>query len=404
MQNLNEQFDIIRRGTVEIIQEDELRKKLQSSLKNKKPLIVKAGFDPTVPDIHLGHTVLLRKLRHFQDCGHKVVFLIGDATALVGDPSGRSKTRKTLTWDEVQKNAKTYVEQISSILITNDAKLFELKRNRKWFDVPNFFDSFIELSQRYTIARLLERDDFQIRLKNNKPISFLELFYPLMQGYDSVILKADIEIGGTDQKFNMLVGRNLQQAYGMGPQTVITVPILEGLDGVNKMSKSLNNYIGINESAEQMVGKIMSVSDELMLKYYELLTDVSFENLKQDLKNEKLHPKSAKENLAKLVTEQYHDKRKVKEAILNFNKVFSHGKIPENIPACTVSADSISILDLVKKTNLVESSSQAKRLIEQGAVSVEGKPVKQPGHLIKVGKKPIVLKIGKRRFAKIIKK
>ncbi|OGX29277.1 MAG: tyrosine--tRNA ligase, partial [Omnitrophica WOR_2 bacterium RIFCSPHIGHO2_01_FULL_49_10] len=257
--DVSKQLEIIKRGTVEIISETVLLEKL----KKKQQLVIKAGFDPTAPDIHLGHTVLLRKLRHFQDLGHKVVFLIGDATALVGDPSGQTQARKVLSRDEVEANAKTYEKQVGKILRTDDKDLFERMHNSAWF-AKFGFEHLVQLAQRYTVARLLERDDFQKRLKEGKPISFLELFYPLMQGYDSVILDADVEIGGTDQKFNMLVGRDLQEAYGKEPQVVITMPLLVGTDGVVKMSKSYGNYIGINESAGEIYGKVMSIPDSIM--------------------------------------------------------------------------------------------------------------------------------------------
>lgn len=377
MKTIEDQLKLIKRGTVEIIQEDELKKKLET----KKPLIVKAGFDPTVPDIHLGHTVLLRKLKHFQDLGHKVIFLIGDATALVGDPSGQSQTRKTLTWDEVKKNAKTYVKQVSKILNTENPKLFKREHNSRWFnrsgtkDIPQFtFESFVNLAQKYTVARLLERDDFQKRLKENKPISFLELFYPLMQGYDSVELKADIEIGGTDQKFNMLVGRNLQQSYGQKPQVVITMPLLEGTDGALKMSKSLGNYIGIDEDPKDIFGKVMSISDELMLKYYELLTDEPVDKLKEGLKSEKIHPKDAKKKLAKIIISEYHDSKKAEAAEANFEKAFKHKGFPDGVPRSDVEAGTNIITALNKITG--NSNSEIRRKIKEGAVEINGEKIK----------------------------
>ncbi|HOX09230.1 MAG TPA: tyrosine--tRNA ligase, partial [Candidatus Omnitrophota bacterium] len=285
----SKQLEIIRRGAVEIINETALVEKL----KKKKQLVIKAGFDPTAPDIHLGHTVLLRKLRHFQDLGHKVIFLIGDATALVGDPSGQTQARKVLSRDEVEANAKTYEKQVGKVLRTADKEAYERIHNSAWFSKFGF-EHFVQLAQRYTVARLLERDDFQKRLREQKPVSFLELFYPLMQGYDSVMLDADVEVGGSDQKFNMLVGRDLQEAYGKEPQVVITMPLLIGTDGTAKMSKSYGNYIGINETAKEIFGKVMSVSDELMLSYYELLTDEDMKAVRA------MHPMDAKKNLAYL--------------------------------------------------------------------------------------------------------
>ncbi|OGW78349.1 MAG: tyrosine--tRNA ligase, partial [Omnitrophica bacterium RIFCSPHIGHO2_02_FULL_46_20] len=266
--NIDKQLELIKRGTIEIIQADELKKKIEEAIKANKPLIIKAGFDPTAPDIHLGHTVLLRKMRHFQDLGHKVVFLIGDHTAMIGDPSGVSKTRPRLTNQEVEDNAKTYERQISKVL---DTKKLKIRFNSEWLGKMDIA-AVAELMSRYSVTRLLERDDFFNRYRQQKPISMLEFLYPLLQGYDSVALKADVELGGTDQKFNLLVGRDIQGLYGQSPQVVITMPLLEGTDGINKMSKSLGNYVGINEPAKDMFGKLMSISDELMYKYYELLT------------------------------------------------------------------------------------------------------------------------------------
>ena len=391
MKTISEQLDIIRRGTVEIIQFDELKKKLEKG----KPLIIKAGFDPTVPDIHLGHTVLLRKLRHFQDLGHKVVFLIGDATALVGDPSGQSKTRKTLTFDEVEKNAKTYVKQVSKILNTKDKKVFELKRNSEWFSEKAFgFNEFVELAQRYTVARLIERDDFQKRLKEQKPISFLELFYPLMQGYDSKVLKADVELGGTDQKFNMLVGRNLQQTYGQEAQVVMTMPLLEGTDGIDKMSKSLGNYIGIEEDPKEIFGKIMSISDNMMLRYYELLTDEPLDRLKEDLKNNKVHPKDAKKKLAKIIIAQYYNQKEANKAEDNFEKAFKHNEFPDNIELVKVRGNNIvTILSEASKT----SKSEIRRKINENAVEINQAILRDIGIIIQPGREYKV-RIGRRFF------
>ncbi|MFH1380565.1 MAG: tyrosine--tRNA ligase [Candidatus Omnitrophota bacterium] len=378
MKTPKEQLDIIRRGTVEIIQESELLKKLEKN----KPLVIKAGFDPTVSDIHLGHTVLLRKLKHFQELGHKVIFLIGDATALIGDPSGQSKTRKTLSWNEVKSNAETYQKQVGKILDIKSPKVFKKIHNSDWFTrskagKPGIFDFdfFTNLAKKYTVARLLERDDFQKRLKENKPITFLELFYPLMQGYDSVKLKADVEIGGTDQKFNMLVGRNLQESYGQDPQIVITMPLLEGTDGVDKMSKSLGNYIGINEAPKDIFGKIMSISDELMNKYYELLTDESLDKIKTDLGSGKLHPKTAKKNLAKYIIKDYHSQKEANAAEANFEKAFTHKQFPDDIALVRIETDQKSgPLSLLNGLSMVtkRSKSELRRKIEEGAVEING--------------------------------
>ncbi len=415
---LQEQLKIIRRGTSEIISEKDLKARLEWSLKTGFPLIVKAGFDPTAPDIHLGHTVLLRKLRHFQECGHKVVFLIGDATALVGDPSGQSQIRKMLTREEVDANARTYEKQVAKILKIDDSKLFERLHNSEWFltknpkgPAPFDFTKFTELAQKYTVARLIERDDFQKRLKENKPISFLELFYPLMQGYDSVKIgerppekRCDVEIGGTDQKFNMLVGRDLQKAYGQAHrQVVITMPLLEGTDGVQKMSKSLNNYIGIDESPKSIFAKTMSISDELMVRYYELLTDEDLEGVKR------LHPREAKVRLAQELVATYHGASAARKARQEFEEVFSRDGIPEQIPSVDLAwegaqaptASGVTIA-LVKQGKLSlhtgkNSANEVLRQFRQGAVRVDGQKVSAQtplkfgvGYLIQVAKRTFI--------------
>jgi len=394
---LSEQLSLIKRGALEIIREEELVEKLKRSIAEQKPLIVKTGFDPTAPDIHLGHTVLLRKLRHFQECGHKVVFLIGDATALVGDPTGRSQTRKVLTEQEVMENAKTYESQVGSILDVTDKNVFVRRHNNEWFSKFSFKD-FVGLAQRYTVARLLERDDFTKRMKENQPISFLELFYPLMQGYDSVMLKSDIELGGNDQKFNMLVGRTLQEAYGQKPQVVMTMPILEGLDGVNKMSKSLGNYVSVKEPAKDMFGKILSVSDDLMLKYYELLTDEPLEALKKGLKEGTIHPKTAKMTLAKIIISQYHSSAAANDAELNFEKAFKDKSFPDNIAVTTIAVcpgniDMISGLSEVTK----ESKGEIKRKIKEGAVEINGEKLSAAAGIFSTDKE-YKIRIGKRFF------
>ena len=394
--DIKKQLEIIKRGAAEIISEGELKRKLEESIKENRPLAVKAGFDPTAPDLHLGHTVLLRKLRQFQDLGHKVIFLIGDATALVGDPSGQSQARKTLARDEVEKNALTYEKQVSKILKTGDPALFERCHNSDWFlrhgaSAPFAFEQFVELAQRYTVARLIERDDFKKRLKENKPLSFLELFYPLMQGYDSYKLRADIEIGGTDQKFNLLVGRDIQQAYGQQPQVVITMPLLEGTDGAQKMSKSYANYIGINEPASDIFGKIMSISDSLMMKYYELLTD-------EDLNTAKgMHPKEAKLKLAEVITAQYHSIPVAQQARDEFKRVFSEKKLPEGLPVLKLTQPQ-DIITIIIENGLAKTRNEARRLIQQGAVIFAGQKIDSEKFSIN---KPGILKVGIRRFLKI---
>ena len=396
MKTVNEQLSLIKRGAVEIIQEKELKAKLEE----KKPLIIKSGFDPTAPDIHLGHTVLLRKMRHFQDLGHKVVFLIGDYTAMIGDPSGVSKTRPKLTKREVLKNAKTYKKQIEKIL---DTGKLEVRFNSEWLDKMKGSE-IAQLLSKYSVTRMLERDDFSKRYKEQKPISMLEFFYPLLQGYDSVALEADIEIGGTDQKFNMLVGRTIQERYGRKPQVVITIPLLEGLGGIEKMSKSLGNYVGITESAKEIFGKLMSISDELMWKYYELLTDEDVSAVKREVASGKLHPKKAKSNLAGIIVTQYYDRAQAEREEKNFEKVFKDKQTPKDAPLVTISEGEINIVDLLMKAKLCKSRAEAKRLVRQGGVSVEKEKVKDIKSTIKITADPKELKAGTLRFARVYKK
>ncbi len=412
--DIRQQLTIIKRGTSEIINEGELTRRLEESAKKRRPLRVKAGFDPTAPDIHLGHTVLLRKLRQFQDLGHKVIFLVGDATGLVGDPSGQSKTRRTLSWEEIDANARTYVKQASKILKTGTARVFERRHNSEWFSrlgpgnkgkAPFAFEEFVDLAQRYTVARLLERDDFQKRLKENKPISFLELFYPLMQGYDSVKLEADVELGGTDQKFNLLVGRELQREYGQAPQVVITMPLLEGTDGVNKMSKSLDNAIGINEDPGTIFGKVMSVSDEMMRRYYELLTDEDLGVVSA------AHPKEAKMRLAGLLVETYHGAAAARAARAEFDKIFSHGGRPDAIGTidCTLLAHTSptagnAMIQIVKSGQFSlhtgnNSTSEVLRQFRQGSVKVDGRKA-APQTLLEIGK-TYLFQVAKRSFIRV---
>ena len=396
--DLNKQLDLIKRGTVEIIQESGLKKKLERSIKDSKPLVVKAGFDPTAPDIHLGHTVLLRKMRHFQNLGHKVVFLIGDHTAMIGDPSGQSKTRPRLTVEEVAANAKTYEKQVSKVL---DVNKLNIRFNSEWLAKMNTA-SIAELLSKYSVQRLLERDDFMKRYKEQKTITMLEFLYPLLQGYDSVALEADVELGGNDQKFNLLVGRDVQTTYGQEAQVVITMPLLEGLDGVNKMSKSLGNYIGINETAKDMFGKLMSVSDELMYKYYELLTDEDVARIKTDVSKGSLHPKKAKVNLAKIITAQYHNKTEADKQAEEFDRAFKDKGFPQDIPLQELFLGlKVTILDvLVEGAKLLSSRGEAKRKIQEGAVELNGVRVSDINTAMVSGKEYEV-RVGK-RFAKVI--
>ena len=387
---------MIKRGTVEIINEKELKAKLAKG----KPLVIKTGFDPTAPDIHLGHTVLLRKMRHFQDLGHDVVFLIGDFTGLVGDPSGASKTRPRLTREEVKENAITYRQQVSKIL---DIKKLKIVFNSEWFDKMTLYE-LAELAGKQTVARVLERDDFLNRYKSGRDISYLEFLYPLLQAYDSVELKADVELGGTDQKFNMLMGRTIQERYNQEPQVVITMPLLEGLDGVQKMSKSLGNYVGINESPKDMYGKIMSISDELMFKYYELLTDENIDAIKSDIKSNKLHPKKAKSNLAKTIVAQYYEERQAEAEEENFEKIFKQKQIPEDTPRIAISKGEINIIDLLMEVKLCESKAEAKRLIRQGGVSIDGEKITDINYIVNITKESKELRVGRLGFARIYKK
>jgi len=399
---VEEQLEHIRRGAVDIIREEELLEKLKRAQKTGKPLRVKAGFDPTAPDIHVGHTVLIRKMKHFQNLGHTVIFLIGDFTGLIGDPSGRSATRKQLTAEEVQQNAETYKQQIFKIL---DPQKTVIDFNTRWM-MPLGADGFIRLAGKYTVARILEREDFSKRYTNQHPIALHELLYPIVQGYDSVALEADVELGGTDQRFNLLVGRELQREYGQESQVVLTMPLLEGLDGVQKMSKSLGNYIGVNEAPNEQFGKVMSISDELMLRYYELLTDIplaGIQKLKQDVQSGKRHPMDAKADLAVRIIAGYHGEAAAESARGEFNRVFRNKEIPEDIEVKEVSLASgpLRIMKLITSLGLAPSNAEAQRLIESGAVHMNGQRVtdvraeiSQPGeHLFKVGK---------RRFLKVI--
>lgn len=393
-----EQLKIIKRGVVEIIQEDELLEKLKESFIKGKPLRVKAGFDPTAPDLHLGHTVLLNKMRQFQQLGHEVVFLIGDFTGMIGDPTGKSETRKALTKEEVMKNAETYKEQVFKIL---DPHKTIIDFNSRWLE-PLTGKDMIFLAAKYTVARMLERDDFAKRYESGKPIGIHEFMYPLLQGYDSVALKADIELGGTDQKFNLLVGRDLQREYGIRPQTVITLPLLEGLDGVNKMSKSLGNYVGITESPKEIFGKLMSISDELMLRYYELLSELGLEDLerlKEDIKSGKKHPLEAKKELAMEMVRRFHSEEDAIRARREFEEVFSKHGLPEDMPEYLLEGER-SLVDILYEASIVSSKSEGKRLIQQRAVEINGEKVLDINYKLNLDGEKIV-KVGKRKFLKI---
>ncbi|MCB4203722.1 tyrosine--tRNA ligase [Deferribacterales bacterium Es71-Z0220] len=395
---VEEQLKVIKRGTEEIIVEEELVAKLTYSYENNIPLRVKAGFDPTAPDLHLGHTVLIHKMRHFQELGHHVIFLIGDFTGMIGDPTGKNETRKALSKEEVLKNAETYKEQVFKIL---DPEKTEIAFNSKWM-LEMGTTGLIKLASQYTVARMLERDDFAKRYESNKPISIHEFLYPLVQGYDSVALRSDVELGGTDQKFNLLVGRDLQRNYGQKPQIAITVPILEGLDGVQKMSKSLGNYVGINEPANDMFGKIMSISDELMFRYYLLLSEKSLEDIekmKNDIASEKLHPMKAKKDLAYEIVRRYHGEDGAKGALTHFETLFSKKEIPDDLVEVSIETG-LRVIEIINRLNFVSSNSEARRLANQGGVTINGEKVADLNTILEAGE--YILKVGKRKFAKIV--
>jgi tyrosyl-tRNA synthetase len=400
---LDKQLEVIKRGTVEIIPENELTDKLKSALEIGRPLTIKLGLDPTAPDIHLGHTVVLLKLRQFQDLGHQVVLILGDFTARIGDPTGKSETRKQLTEEQVLENARTYERQIFKIL---DRKKTKVVFNSQWL-APLNFTEVIELAAKYTLARMLERDDFAKRYKEGLPISIHELFYPLMQGYDSVELKADVEIGGTDQKFNLLMGRTLQKEYGQVPQIAITMPILEGLDGVHKMSKSLGNYIGIDEAPREMYGKTMSLPDELMDRYFELVTAVSLEELRDieaGLKDGSLHPRDIKMRLAREIVSQYHGIEQAKAAEEEFKRMFQQKDLPDEVPEFRPAEDmkeEVWLPKLMVAAGSAGSTSEARRLIQQGGVKVDGIRVDDPNITISPSK-GMIIQVGKRKFFQIV--
>ncbi len=400
----SEQIEIIKRGSVEVLLEDELLRKLERSYKTNTPLEVKVGFDPTAPDIHLGHTVLLRKIRQFQDLGHEVIFLIGDFTGMIGDPSGKDETRKPMTREEVMKNAETYKEQVFKVL---DPEKTRIRFNSEWFGEMSAMD-VLRLGSMQTVARMLERDDFKKRFENHQDITILEFYYPLFQAYDSVFLKADIELGGTDQKFNLLMGRTLQRKMGMEEQVIIMMPLLEGLDGVQKMSKSLGNYIGITEPPGEIFGKIMSISDELMLRYYELLSDMpieEFSSLKKGILEGNIHPMQAKEDLAFEIVEQYWGRDEALKAKKEFEHVFREKGLPEEIPVFNVKPEMIDergawLPKIMKLSGIVGSTAEAIRLIKQGGVIVNGKRWDNPDKTLPQGE--FILKVGKRRFLRVI--
>ena len=396
MRAIEEELEQIKRGAEELLIEAELRERLKTG----RPLRIKAGFDPTAPDLHLGHTVLINKLRHFQNLGHHVLFLIGDFTGMIGDPTGKNVTRPPLSREQIVDNARTYQEQVCKIL---DPERTEICFNSVWFD-PLGAAGLIRLAALHTVARILERDDFAKRYRNGQPIAIHELLYPLCQGYDSVAMKADVELGGSDQKFNLLVGRELQKHYGQEPQCILTMPLLEGLDGVNKMSKSLGNYVGINEPPDEMFGKLMSVSDEMMWRYFELLSFRSIEDI-ACLRHEVMggrNPRDIKVLLAQEIVERFHGASAAVRALADFDARFRQGAIPDNIPEVSLLATdhSLSIAQVLKQAGLTSSTSEALRMIDQGGVRIDGCRV-DDRNLVLSGKGPFVMQVGKRKFARV---
>ncbi len=397
--NITEQIDLIKNGVNEIISIENLEKKLNLSLNTKTPLKIKLGCDPSRPDLHIGHSVVLNKLRDFQELGHEAILIIGDFTALIGDPSGRNITRPKLSVNDVEQYSKTYIEQASKIL---DIKKLKIVKNSEWLGEMNFYD-IINLSSNYTVARMLERDDFEKRYKNQIPISIHEFLYPLAQAMDSVKLNSDVELGGTDQKFNLLVGRDLQKNYGQDPQIVITTPILEGTDGVKKMSKTYDNYIGITHSPSEIYGRTMSIPDNLIFPYFKFATRINDNELidiKKKLDDIKINPRDLKRKLARKLITIYYDKSKALEAENEFDDIFIRSSIPKNIEEWKIKNNENNILTIMTDSDLIKSKSEAKRLINQGAVSIDGKKIDDINFNIDTNS-TVVLKVGKRKFLKI---
>jgi len=403
MLNAKEQLAYLARGAVEIITEKEALAKFEKSIRTGVPLTVKVGFDPTAPDLHLGHAVLLRKMKHFQELGHRVIFLIGDFTGMIGDPSGRSKTRPPLSQEQIDVNAETFKRQVFNIL---DPEKTIIDFNSRWLGKLTSAD-WIRLCSHYTVARMLERDDFTRRLQANQPIAIHELLYPLAQAYDSVALKADFEFGGTDQKFNLLVGRDIMREFDLEPQAILTTPLLEGTDGIEKMSKSLGNYIGFTEPAEDIFGKTMSISDDLMFRYYQLLTDVpvpEIERMKKEVKGGERHPMEIKTELGMRLVEDFHGKEAAERAHRHFTRVHKNRGVPEEMPEFALGREGpAKMVDLMVLSGLAPSKGEARRLIKAGAVSLDGKKLTEVTALVPTGMDQFILRCGKRRFCRIIK-
>jgi tyrosyl-tRNA synthetase len=397
---LNEQMDLIKRGASEIIPEEELVKKIERSIQSNKPLNIKLGCDPTRPDLHLGHSVVLRKLAQFQSLGHQAILIIGDFTGMIGDPSGRNTARPSLTLEETHKNGQSYFEQASKILSKDKTKMVY---NSDWLGKMSFED-VIKLSSKYTIARMLERDDFTKRYKAGEPISVHEFMYPLAQAMDSVAILADVELGGTDQKFNLLVGRDIQREFGIEPQVILTTPLLVGTDGIEKMSKSYGNYIGINEEPKEIYGKTLSIADNMIYTYFELATDIpnkELDEIKNKLDDEKNNPRDMKRKLARKLVEMYYSKEAAENAEKEFDNIFVNKGLPDELEEFVFSESEIGILDLIVKINFALSKQEARRLVQQGGVTIDGEKIVDISFIIKLDKER-VLKVGKRKFAKII--
>jgi tyrosyl-tRNA synthetase len=397
---IKEQIDLIKRGVSEIIPEEELIKKLERSIKEGKPLIIKLGCDPSRPDLHIGHSVVLRKLAQFQSLGHQAILIIGDFTGMIGDPSGRNVTRPALSLEESRMNGESYLEQASKILNKEKTKIVY---NSEWLSKMSFED-VIKLSSKYTVARMLERDDFTKRFKSGEPISMHEILYPLAQAMDSVAISCDVELGGTDQKFNLLVGRDIQREFGMEPQVILTMPLIVGTDGIEKMSKSYNNYIGISDTPKEIFGKTLSIPDSIIANYYELATDISNEELvsiKHHLKDPKINPRNIKRNLAKKLVSMYYDSKAANEAEEEFDRIFIKKEIPDEVPKFIWEKGNQSgILDLLITTNLAPSKGEARRLVIQGGVSIDGVKIDDINAIIEI-KDNLIIKVGKRKFIRI---
>ncbi|KAA3611086.1 MAG: tyrosine--tRNA ligase [Calditrichaeota bacterium] len=399
--SLNEQMDLIKRGTIEVLPEDEMVKKIERSIKKEKPLIIKQGFDPTAPDIHLGHTVGIRKLKHFQDLGHQVVVIIGDYTAMVGDPSDKKSTRPRLSHEQVMAHAKTYQDQFFKIL---DEDKTQVRFNGDWFKEMSF-EQVMNLAGKFTVARMLERDDFSKRYAGQQPISIHEFFYPLMQGYDSVVIKSDVELGATEQKFNLVIGRSIQKEYEQEPQCILTLPVLEGLDGKQRMSKSTGNYIGIDEPGNEIYGKTMSIPDEMIYRYFELITDVDAEelvNIKNQLDTASVNPRDLKKYLGRTLVRMYHGEGQVDAAEKAFENLFVKKDVPDEMPEMKMDEPEMRIVDLMVFTKTAESKGAARRLVQGGAVSIDGEKINDPFQII-TNDSEKVLKVGKRKFVRILK-